>query len=190
MATRARKGSTGSSKPPGKAEDTGSRVAVSRPREAHHPLLTLRQEIDRLFDDLWSDFPLFPNLRLGFDMEPFGRFRTALGAVTPAVDLVEKGKEYRVSIELPGMDKNDIDVTVTDDSITIKGEKKDEREEKEEDYFLSERRYGSFTRSFRLPVGTDPGKIDASFEKGVLMIKVPKTGEAIKKQRKVAIKGK
>jgi HSP20 family protein len=137
MATRTQKGGTRSKKSAGKVEGVGKHVAISRSREAH-PLITLRQEIDRLFDDFWSNFSLFPYLRLGFNIEPFGQFRSAFGAVTPVVDLVEKEKEFRVSIELPGMDKNDIDVTVTDEFITIKGEKKDEREEKEEDYHLSE----------------------------------------------------
>jgi HSP20 family protein len=104
------------------------------------------------------------------------------------VDIAEKEKEYEVMAELPGMDENNIDVKFADGMLTIKGEKKEEKEEKKKDYYLSERRYGSFQRSFQVPDGVDAEKIEASFKNGVLTVKLPKTAEAVKQEKKIAIK--
>ena len=90
------------------------------------------------------------------------------------MDVCEREKEYEITAELPGMDTSNIDVKLANGVLTIKGEKKEEKEEKEKDYYLSERRFGSFQRSFQLPEGIDEDKIQASFEKGVLTIKFPK----------------
>ncbi len=86
------------------------------------------------------------------------------------------------------MEEKDVEVKVTDDVMTIKGEKKEEKEEKKKDYHLSERRYGAFQRSFSLPIGVDADKIGASFNNGVLTVTLPKKPEAIKPERKVEIK--
>jgi HSP20 family protein len=88
------------------------------------------------------------------------------------------------------MDEKDIDVRLSEDTLTIRGEKKEEREEREEgNYYVSERRYGSFQRSFRVPKGIDPDKVDANFQKGVLTITLPKTPEAQQKAKKIEVKG-
>jgi HSP20 family protein len=108
--------------------------------------------------------------------------------MAPAMDIAEKDKAYQVTAELPGLDEKDIDVTVSDNVLTIKGEKKEEKEEKEKNYYLSERRYGAFQRSFDLPSGVDTAKIEAQFAKGVLTITLPKSAEAQKKQRKIDVK--
>src|ERR1700730_15274827 len=89
---------------------------------------------------------------------------------------------------LPGMDESNIDVKFSDGTLTIKGEKKDEREEKQKDYYLSERRYGSFQRSFGVPDGVDADKIEAHFKNGVLTVTLPKRPEAQKSEKKIAIK--
>jgi HSP20 family protein len=96
-----------------------------------------------------------------------------------------------VRAELPGIDEKDIDVRLSDGTLTIRGEKKEEREEREEggSYYVSERRYGSFQRSFRIPEGIDHDKVDASFRKGVLTITLPKTPEAQQKAKKIEVKG-
>jgi HSP20 family protein len=86
------------------------------------------------------------------------------------------------------MEEKDIDVKFADGVLTIKGEKKEEREEKKKDYYLSERRFGSFQRSFRVPEGVDADKIDASFKNGVLTVMLPKSAEAQKREKKIAIK--
>ena len=151
------------------------------------PLAHLRREIDRVFEDLHSGFWRRPLARTLFDVEPFWRGEMGFGGV-PAVDIAEKEKEYEVMAELPGMDENNIDVKFADGMLTIKGEKKEEKEEKKKDYYLSERRYGSFQRSFQVPDGVDAEKIEASFKNGVLTVKLPKTPEALKQEKKIAIK--
>ena len=106
----------------------------------------------------------------------------------PAIDIAESEKGYEIKAELPGMDEKGIEVKVTDGSLTIKGEKQEEKEEKEKDYYLQERRYGSFERSFELPDSVDPDKIEASFKKGVLTVTLPKKAEAQKPAKKIEVK--
>jgi HSP20 family protein len=135
----------------------------------------LRKRIDRMFEEVWSGGHALPSVWPG-------------GEWAPKVDLSETAKDYQVSVELPGMDKDDVELLATDDRLTVKGERKSEKEEKDKDYHLVERSYGSFQRSFSLPPGVDAGKIKAEFDKGVLTIALPKTAEAKKKAKKVAIK--
>jgi len=105
----------------------------------------------------------------------------------PAVDIAEKDKEYEITAELPGMDEKNIDVKFADGLLTIKGEKKEEKEEKKKDFYLSERRYGSFQRSFQVPVSVDADKIEAKFANGVLTVRLPKSPEAQKNEKKITI---
>jgi HSP20 family protein len=159
------------------AEKTAERApALWRPFE------TLRREIDRLFDDLSA-----PTRRSIFDIEPFWWRESIWGAV-PAVDIAEKDGAYEVTAELPGLDEKDIEVKLTNGSLVIRGEKKEEKEEKKKDYYLAERRYGSFERRFQVPPGVDTSKIDASFKKGVLTVTLPKTPEAKAAEKKIAVK--
>ncbi len=118
------------------------------------------------------------------------RYETSFGVSAPFVDVVEKEKECQISAELPGLDEKDVEVSIADDLLTIKGEKKEEREEKAKNYYASERRYGAFQRSFQIPSGVDADKIGASFQKGVLMVTLPKTPEAQTKEKKIAIEAK
>lgn len=148
---------------------------------------SLRREIDRLFDTFRSGSWDFPFGRRAFELDiPWPRVKGY--GIAPAVDVAEKEKEYEITAELPGMDEKDIEIKLANDTLMIKGEKKEQREEREKDYFLSERRYGSFMRSFQVPVGVDTAKIEASFNKGVLTIKLPKTAEAQKSEKTIAIK--
>jgi HSP20 family protein len=146
-----------------------------------HPFETLRRQIDRLFEDA-------PFQRAApSELEPFGRF--SLGwASTPAVDLIEKDKEYQVTAELPGLDEKNVEVKLHNGSLVISGEKKEEREEKDKGYFLSERRFGSFRRAFRLPEDVDKEKIDATFAKGVLTVRLPKSATAQKPEKVISVK--
>ncbi|MHC2582306.1 HSP20 family molecular chaperone IbpA [Bradyrhizobium diazoefficiens] len=107
---------------------------------------------------------------------------------TPAVDVTESDKAYEITAELPGMDEKDIEVNVANDGLIIKGEKKFEREEKQKDYYVSERRYGSFERHFGLPKDVEADKIEASFRNGVLKVTLPKTAEAQKPAKKIEVK--
>jgi HSP20 family protein len=154
-------------------------------------LVSLRDEIDRMFDEIWSGGMLSPFRRRRHGLtEPFRGTPLAWGAGMPVVDVIDKETEVQVRAELPGMDEKDIDVRLSDDTLTIRGEKKEEREEREEgNYYVSERRYGSFQRSFRIPEGIDRDKVDASFQKGVLTITLPKTPEAQQKAKKIEVKG-
>ena len=97
---------------------------------------------------------------------------------------VEREKEYVVSAELPGMDENELEVKLSSGVLTIRGEKKEEQPS----YRVSERRYGSFERSFRLPEGIDEEKIDAKFVKGLLTIRLPKSEEALHKEKRIQVK--
>jgi HSP20 family protein len=92
------------------------------------------------------------------------------------------------SAELPGMDEKDIEVKVSNGTLTIKGEKKEEKEERDKDFYLSERRYGSFARSFEVPAGVDPAHIEARFAKGVLTVTLPKSPEAKQNEKKIEVK--
>ncbi len=148
------------------------------------PFERLRRQMDRLFDEFdWRS----PFRRSVFDIEPLWR-RELSWAATPAVDIAEKDKAYEVTAELPGMDEKNIEVNVANGMLTIKGEKKEEKEEKRKDYYHSERRYGSFERRFQIPEGVDTSKIEANFKKGVLTVTLPKTSEAQAAEKKIAVK--
>jgi len=149
---------------------------------------SFRNEMQRFFDQFWNRG--FPSLPRAFDMEPPWRGVPSLGIASPAVDLAEDDKTYRITAELPGMTEKDIDVNLSGDTLTIKGEKREEKEEKAKNYYLSERHYGSFQRSFVLPDGIDRDKIDASFSAGVLTLTLPKTPETVKQQKKIEVKAK
>jgi HSP20 family protein len=151
---------------------------------------SLRQEVDRIFDEFTRGVGHWPLGRHVFEREPLLRYETSFGVSAPVVDVVEKEKEYQISAELPGLDEKEVEVSVADDMLTIKGEKKEEKEEKAKNYYLSERRYGAFQRSFQLPSGVDAEKIEANFQKGVLTVILPKTPEAQKKEKKIAVKAK
>ena len=102
--------------------------------------------------------------------------------------MAEREGAYEISAELPGLDEKDVEVKLANGLLTIRGEKKEEREEKEKDYYLSERRYGAFTRSFQVPEGVDADKVEARFAKGVLTVTLPKTAEAQKQEKKIEVK--
>jgi HSP20 family protein len=164
------------------------------------PFGQLRTEMDRLFDDFTSGWPWSPSRRgRKGAMEPFrgmmdpfrGAPFAAWGTAAPAVDVVDKETAIEVHAELPGMDEGDIDVKISGGLLTIHGEKKEEKEEGEAEgsYYVSERRYGSFQRSFRIPDGIDLDKVDATFKKGVLIVTLPKTPEAQEKVKTIKVKG-
>ena len=151
------------------------------------PFESLRREVDRLFEDFGVRPWRAPLGNTVFDIEPFWRGEISWGKV-PAVDIIEKDKAYEVSAELPGMDESNIDVKFADGTLTIKGEKNEEKEEKKKDCYLSERHFGSFQRTFQVPNGIDADKIDATFKNGVLTVTLPKSAEAAKNEKKIAIK--
>ena len=148
---------------------------------------SFRTEMDRLFDRFGSGFG-FPSLRRMFDMEPSWRSGGSFSFSVPAIDMSEDEKAYKISAELPGIDAKDIDVSVSGDMLVLKGEKRQEKEQKDKNYHFSERTYGSFQRSFQLPSSVDREKLAADFSKGVLTITLPKTAEAQKPVKKIEVK--
>lgn len=150
------------------------REDVPEPKsDDQNPIARLQRDMNRVFEGFWN--------RVG-DMDwPWG------GGEARS-DVVETKDAVEVSIELPGMDMKDIDVTVTDDMLTIKGEKKVERQEDKKGYYLSERSYGAIYRTIPLPPGVDGGKAEASFRNGVLTIRLPQTPEAQAKVKRVEVK--
>ncbi|MBR0785324.1 Hsp20/alpha crystallin family protein [Bradyrhizobium iriomotense] len=153
--------------------------------EAWRPFETLRKEVDRLFEDFGGDDFWRRPFR---SLAGFERNLAQKLASTPAVDVAESDKAYEITAELPGMDEKDIEVNVANDGLTIKGEKRVEKEEQQKDYYVSERRYGSFERYFRLPEDVEADKIEASFKNGVLKVTLPKTAEAQKPAKKIEVK--
>lgn len=159
--------------------------AVSTP-SAWRPLETLRGEIERVFSDFdrhWHS----PFRNSIFDIEPLFRpDRTT--AAAPAIDILEKETAYEVIAELPGMDEKNIDVSVSNGSLIIKGEKQEEKEEKTKNYHMQERYFGRFERSFRVPETVDTDKIGSTFKKGVLTVVLPKKPQAQRSEKKIEIK--
>jgi HSP20 family protein len=145
---------------------------------------SFRSDMDRLFDRFARGFGL-PSLRSIAELEPPWR---SFMFSAPPIDMSEDDKGYKISAELPGLDAKDVEVCVSGDRLILKGEKRQQQEEKNKNYYLSERSYGSFERSFELPVSVDRDKIAADFSRGVLTITIPKTAEVQKQQKKVEIK--
>jgi HSP20 family protein len=161
-----------------------NRGALTRSGEVG-PFYTPQGDLNRLFDDLFTVF----DRQWDFGLIPthFGRGLSA-GTISPRIDVAEDSKAITLTAELPGMDEKDVELLLTDDVLTIKGEKKSESEKKDKDYYRMERSYGSFYRSFPLPEGVDADKVEASFKKGVLTVTLPKLPEAVKEARKITVK--
>lgn len=148
-----------------------------------------RSDIDYPFHSLQREMnSLFDNFFRGFDMAPRGLAGGGAGFFSPSVDVKENDKEFIIKAELPGVDEKDIDVTVTGDSVTIKGEKKEEKEDKDKNYYYMERSYGSFCRVIPLEAEIESGKAEARFKNGILDIKIPKSQSAKARGTKVSIK--
>src|SRR5579871_767122 len=143
---------------------------------------SFRTEMDRLFDRFAGGWGI-PSVRRMFDPD-----EGAFTLPSPAVDISDDTAAYKVTAELPGMTEQDIEVMVSGDTLTLKGEKRLEKEEKDKNFYLSERSYGSFQRSFYVPEGVDRENIAADFSKGVLTITMPKTAKAVEAQKKIEVK--
>ena len=143
--------------------------SIRRRGDVFNDLSGIQQEMNRLFDEFFGE----------------RRQELAEGTWLPSVDVSETGEEIVVRAELPGLSKDDVELNLQDNVLTLKGEKKQENKEEKEDYHRVERSYGSFSRSFTLPAGVDPENVQASFKDGVLVIALPKVEEA--KQKKIEI---
>ncbi|MGA1791696.1 MAG: Hsp20/alpha crystallin family protein [bacterium] len=139
-----------------------------------YPLAVLRSEMDSVFDHLFD-------LATGHEFDPWEGFVFK----TPAVDMEETDKEIIVKAEMPGLEPRDFQISLADNILTIKGEKNEEKKEEKKNYHMIERRHGSFYRSIMLPFDVKGDKVEANYSKGILEIKLPKTGP--KKAKKITI---
>ena len=152
-------------------------VSESKPLD---PFAAMRAEMDRVFDNfLGGRWHSPPSLMRGMAQE----------MSAPDVDVREDESQIVIEAELPGMDEKDIDVTLKNGVLSIKGEKKTAHEEKKDDYHIRERSYGSFQRAFRMPDTIDDENVSASFENGVLKVALSKRPEAVKNEKKIPIGG-
>lgn len=163
------------------AENAKTKERETKAMTPWRPFMDLSRwehEMDRMMDDFFTRRmrPWWPERWLSRDSE----------IVTPTVDVYEEKDDIVVKAELPGMDKNDIEVNISDSELTLKGEKKKEEKIEQKDYYRCERSYGAFFRSVELPKGVQADKVKASFKNGILEVRIPKSEEA--KTREVKIK--
>lgn len=149
----------------------------NRDEKAPAGISSFRREMDRFFDDFSRGFNMPGTLAEA------GNFDLA-----PEMDVTDSEKEIKLSIELPGVDEKDIDVSASGQMISISGEKKSESETKNGDLYRSERSYGSFCRSLSMPFTIDGDKVQAKLTNGVLTVTIPKPAEMVEKTRKIAVK--
>ncbi|APF20506.1 heat shock protein Hsp20 [Caldithrix abyssi DSM 13497] len=142
------------------------------------PFYSLQKEINRIFDNFFNEIT----------SDRF--FGDVSGSFVPSVDVKEKDKEIIVTAELPGMDAEDIEINISDDVLTLRGEKREEKEEKEGNFYRRECSYGSFHRDIPLPAEIDPDKVEAEFKRGVLKVRLPKKPESERKAKKIEVKTK
>jgi len=160
-----------------KAKETETKAVT--PWRPFMDLTRWESDMDRMMDDFFGRRmrPWWPQRWLGGDSE----------ITAPAVDVYEEKDEIVVKAELPGMDKNDIQVNISDSELTLKGEKKREEKVEEEDYYRCERSYGGFVRSVELPTEVQADKIKASFKNGILEVRLPKSEETKRKEVKIKV---
>jgi HSP20 family protein len=142
----------------------------------------IENEMDRMYRDFWKG----PRFSFGWPEELVSRNRD-LGFLTPKIEMYEDKNDVVVKAELPGINKEDLEVNLQENILTIRGEKKSEEEEKKKGYYYSERSYGSFERSFEIPEKVLSDKIKASFQDGILEIRLEKSEEAKRKEIKIKV---
>lgn len=154
--------------------DRPSNIPVRQRHRFGHSLMSLQEDMNQLFQDFFGDNAL---------TEWAGRVETF-----PAVDIIENGKNFKVKADLSGIDPENVDVSVTDGLLTIKGERKEEKEEAAENYLRREMSYGAFQRTVPLPEAANCDKAEASFKNGILTVQVPKKEGSMQEPKKLPIK--
>lgn len=160
------------------AKKTSKEIVKVEPAKALSPFEEFERRIEDFFRRPFSLFAptWWPRLR-------FPEFEE----ISPSVDIFEEGDNVVVKAELPGMKKEDIEVKLTENTVTISGEKKKEEKIEKKDYYRLERSYGSFCRAFSLPAEVQTDKAKAQFKDGILEVRIPKSEEAKKKEKKLMI---
>lgn len=159
---------------PGSGNVTAAKTDGPRnlPSSSLDPLLHVHREMDRLFEDAFRGFGVhWPRLALPTSASPWP------GLLRPALDLQETDKQYRITLEAPGVDEKDIQLSLDDDVLWIRGEKRQEQEHKDGQYHRVERSYGSFQRALNLPEDANQDAIKASFKNGVLTVTIDKRSQ-------------
>lgn len=145
---------------------------------SHDAFEAMRDEMNRVIERFEHGWPRWPSFFKGTDI------RTMM----PDLDVHESAKAVTIEADLPGLSEKDVAVTLANGLLTIKGERKSEREEKKDSYYLAERSYGAFERTLRMPDTIDESKIEARFDKGVLKVVAQKKPEAIKAEKRIEVK--
>lgn len=162
-----------------KEEEQTSKTQNTLPITRDNPLGRLHQEIDQLFESVLRGTPLSPFRHM--DQTWMG------GMMLPKVDIAEESKHYAITVEVPGVEEKDIDVTIADGTLTIRGEKRHEQENHDRQYHRVERSYGAFQRVISLPNDSKEDAVEAKFKNGILTMTVPKNPGAKSAGRKIAI---
>ena len=155
-----------------RSDETGGK------NELTQPLADFHREMDRVFANFFK----------GFDLAPVFGEKGGNGQLVPRVDVSETDKEVQVTADLPGLDEKEIEVTLSNGNLTIKGEKKAEKEEKGKEFHRVERSYGMYQRVVPLPCEVEENKVSADFSKGVLIVKLPKSKQAKAASKKIQVK--
>jgi HSP20 family protein len=170
-------------------ERSGSPVPVHRAKESmrggysdRSPVAYFHQEIDRMFDNFFSTWPSFGTGRW---IEP----TMAESMLKPTLDLSATEKEYAITVEIPGVDEKDVKLELANDTLTIRGEKKQEKEEKDKNYYRMERSFGSFQRVLSLPNDADQDSIKAKFSNGILKVTMHRKSLSQSDVRRIEVKG-
>lgn len=150
---------------------------ASENSQSSNPLVSLQHDINHVFEDFWR------KVENGWNGHANGG-----GIFGPSTDITETDTSVDVSVELPGMTEKDVDISLSGNAMTIRGEKKIEHEEERKGIYMSERHYGSFYRTVPLPAGVDPDKAEAKFKNGVLTVSLPKTKEALANIKRIPVK--
>ncbi len=157
-----------------KREEQGGSGELLPTRGGDDPFVRMHREMDRLFEDFFGAFDKPADWHSGL-------------VLRPNIDIAESKKAYRISVEVPGVDEQDIDLTLDGDALIISGEKRQESEDDEDGYHRVERSYGSFRRVLTLPTDADPDGISAKFRNGVLKIEIPRTREGNGERKRIEI---
>lgn len=170
-----------------KKEEENQAAALPVQRSGHmhnqNPIAQFHQEVDRMFDSLFRGFG-FPTLGFGRDYGPALRSDW----FKPTLDIAAGEKDYTISVELPGVDEKDVQLELSDDTLVIKGEKKQEKEEKDKNYYRMERAYGSFQRVLSLPEDAEQDGIAASYKHGILTVVIPRKARTEPKAKQISIR--